>query len=124
MMQIIVVEKAEFLAILDSRFDLAIQRNIANIKSGTTSQDVAIDDMFDQLNKVKRELASLKDYVKLLSKEIDALNFAVRRFTDKQPQDTISKADVPDGIVKFGASPGTGTAGSSATSGAIKIKYE
>lgn len=54
----------------------------------------AIDDMFDELNKVKRELASLKDYVKLLSKEIDALNFAVRRLTDKQPQDTICKADI------------------------------
>lgn len=107
MTQIIVVEKAEFLAILDRRFDLAIQRNIANIKSGTTSQDKAIDDMFDELNKVKRELISLKDYVKLLSKDIDALNFAVRRFTDKQPQDTICKADVPQDVIK---KPRTGTA--------------
>ena len=67
----------------------------------------AIDDMFDELNKVNRELASLKDYVKLLSKDIDALDFAVRRFTDKQPQDTMCKADVPQDVIK---KPRTGTA--------------
>ncbi len=86
----------EFRAIILESVEYAMKKkqDTSQTGLGTKALTDGLNDMFDELNKVKRELASLKDYVKLLSKDIDALNFAVRRFTDKQPQDTMCKADI------------------------------
>ena len=102
MTDIVLLSKDELAAIIDKRLDFAFTRHrrmFDSIGQGTnqTGLDTKVlnenlNDVFDELNKVKRELTSLKDYVKLLSKDIDALNFAVRKFTDKQPQDTMCQA--------------------------------
>lgn len=84
----------EFRAIILESVEYAMKKKQDTSQTGLCTKVLTdgLNDMFDELNKVKRELTSLKDYVKLLSKDIDALNFAVRKFTDKQPQDTMCQA--------------------------------
>ena len=95
----------EFRAIILESVEYAMKKkqDTSQTGLGTKALTDGLNDMFDELNKVKRELTSLKEHVKLLSKEIDALNFSVRR----NQQDAICKADVPQDVIK---KPRTGTA--------------
>lgn len=65
----------EFRAIILESVEYAMKKkqDTSQTGLGTKALTDGLNDMFDELNKVKRELTSLKEHVKLLSKDIDVL---------------------------------------------------